>query len=41
MAIDRVISSQSLTEQEEAFNVSLRPKFLKECVGQNKVREKV
>jgi len=41
MAIDRVISSQSLTEQEEAFNVSLRPKFLKECVGQNNVREKV
>jgi len=41
MAIDRVISSQLLTEQEEAFNISLRPKYLKECVGQNNVREKV
>ena len=41
MAIDRVISSQSLTEQEEVFNVSLRPKSLGECVGQCNVKEKL
>ncbi len=41
MAIDRVISSQSLTEQEEVFNVSLRPKSLDECVGQCNVKEKL
>jgi len=41
MAIDRVISRQSLTEQEEVFNVSLRPKSLDECVGQCNVKEKL
>jgi len=41
MAIDRVISSRSLTEQEEVFNVSLRPKSLDECVGQCNVKEKL
>ena len=41
MAIDRVISSQSLTEQEENFNISLRPKSLDECVGQCNVKEKL
>jgi Holliday junction DNA helicase RuvB len=41
MAIDRVISSQSLTEQEEVFNMSLRPKSLDECVGQCSVKEKL
>jgi Holliday junction DNA helicase RuvB len=30
-----------LNEQEESFNVSLRPKTLDECVGQSSVREKV
>jgi Holliday junction DNA helicase RuvB len=30
-----------LNEQEESFNVSLRPKFLAECVGQHNVREKL
>lgn len=41
MAIDRVISGQSLNEQEESFNVSLRPRRLDECVGQRKVIEKL
>jgi len=41
MAIGRIISGQSLSEQEESFNVSLRPKLLGECVGQQNVREKL
>ncbi len=41
MAIDRVISGQSLTEQDENFNISLRPKSLDECVGQCNVKEKL
>jgi len=41
MAIGRIISGQSLNEQEESFNVSLRPKFLDQCVGQPNVREKL
>ena len=41
MAIGRIISGQPLTEQEETFNVSLRPKLLNECVGQTNVREKL
>jgi Holliday junction DNA helicase RuvB len=41
MSIGRIISGQSLSEQEESFNVSLRPKLLGECVGQGNVREKL
>lgn len=41
MTIGRIISGQSLNEQEESFNVSLRPKLLDECVGQGSVREKL
>jgi len=41
MAIGRIISGQSLNEQEESFNVSLRPKLLGECIGQSSVKEKV
>jgi len=41
MAIGRIISGQSLNEAEESFNVSLRPKFLNECVGQCSVKEKL
>src|SRR4030042_972147 len=41
MAINRVISAQSLNEAEENFNVSLRPKFLNECVGQSSVKDKL
>lgn len=41
MAIGRTISGQSLTQQEENFNISLRPKYLKECVGQARVLEKL
>jgi len=41
MAIGRTISGQSLTQQEENFNISLRPKYLKECVGQSRVIEKL
>jgi Holliday junction DNA helicase RuvB len=35
------MSGQSLNDQEERFNLSLRPKFLDECVGQSNVREKL
>ncbi|MCK4753372.1 MAG: AAA family ATPase, partial [Planctomycetes bacterium] len=41
MAIDRVISGRSLNETEEGFNVSLRPRYLDECVGQLNVKEKL
>lgn len=41
MAIDRIIDSQSMNEQEEVFNVSLRPKFLDQCVGQTNIKEKL
>jgi len=41
MAIGRIISGQSLSEAEESFNVSLRPKSLGECIGQKNVREKL
>ncbi|MDH7599049.1 MAG: Holliday junction branch migration DNA helicase RuvB [Sedimentisphaerales bacterium] len=41
MAINRVISSQVLNEQEESFNLSLRPKRLDECIGQDRLRQKL
>jgi len=41
MAIDRVINGQALNEQDEDFNVSLRPKYLDECVGQSNIKEKL
>jgi len=41
MAIDRVITSESRNEAEENFNVSLRPRQLRECVGQRRVIDKL
>jgi Holliday junction DNA helicase RuvB len=41
MAIGRVITGQALSEAEEVFTSSLRPKKLSECIGQNNVREKL
>lgn len=41
MAIDRVLNSESINEQEETFNASLRPTVLGECVGQENVKEKL
>ena len=41
MAINRVIDNQSISEQEEYFNASLRPRLLEECVGQENVKEKL
>jgi Holliday junction DNA helicase RuvB len=41
MAIDRVITGESRNEAEEYFNVSLRPKQLRECTGQRRVIEKL
>ncbi len=41
MVVNRVISGQSLTEADENFNVSLRPKSLDECVGQYNIKEKL
>ncbi len=41
MAIGRIIGGQPLNEQEESFNLSLRPKFLEECIGQQNVKDKL
>jgi len=41
MALDRVISSRELNRDEEYFNVSLRPKYLDQCVGQENVIQKL
>jgi len=41
MAIGRIISGESLNKQEEQLNVSLRPRYLGECVGQVNVRRKL
>ena len=41
MVIDRVITGQTLSRQDEDFNVSLRPKYLNECVGQSNVKQKL
>ncbi len=41
MTIGRIINGQSLNDQEESFNLSLRPKLLSECIGQHNVREKL
>ena len=41
MAIGRTLSGQTLDEQEENYNVSLRPKHLAECLGQETVKEKL
>ena len=41
MAIDRVISGNKRSEQEEGFALSLRPKSLDELIGQNNVRRKL
>ena len=41
MAIDRVLDSDSMNEQEENFNASLRPTNFAECIGQQGVKEKL
>ena len=41
MPIGRIISGLSLSEAEENFNVSLRPKCLGECIGQQNMRDKL
>jgi Holliday junction DNA helicase RuvB len=41
MAIGRIITGQALSEQEEVFNLSLRPKYLDECIGQQNVKDKL
>ncbi len=41
MAIDRVLNSDSMNEQEENFNASLRPTTFAECIGQQSVKEKL
>jgi Holliday junction DNA helicase RuvB len=41
MPIGRIITGQSLSEAEENFNVSLRPKLLTECIGQQNMRDKL
>jgi len=41
MAIDRVLNSDSINEQEETFNASLRPTRFTECIGQENVKEKL
>ncbi len=41
MAIDRVISGNRKSEQEESFALSLRPKSIDELIGQVNVRQKL
>lgn len=41
MAIDRVLSSDSMGKGEDTFNNSLRPERLDECIGQGVVKEKL
>ncbi len=41
MAIGRVLGGDSLNEQEDSFNLSLRPKQLGDYVGQNSVKDKL
>jgi Holliday junction DNA helicase RuvB len=41
MAIERVISGDKRSEQEESFALSLRPKSLDELTGQSNVRQKL
>ncbi len=41
MAIDRVLNSNSVNEQEDNFNASLRPSSFSECIGQQSVKEKL
>lgn len=41
MAIDRVLNSDSMNEQEDNFNNSLRPGSFSECIGQQSVKEKL
>jgi len=41
MAIDRIIGGRALNQQEEEFTISLRPKYLKECVGQVNTKDKL
>jgi len=41
MAIGRIIGGEPLDKQEESFTSSLRPKYLSECVGQEKLKKKL
>ena len=41
MAEERVISAKPLNEDEELYDTTLRPQFLKEFVGQTKLKEKL
>ncbi len=41
MAIDRVLNSDSTGAAEETYNASLRPRTLKECIGQQNIKDKL
>ena len=41
MAIDRVLNSDSRGEQEDHYNLALRPQTLDECIGQKNLKEKL
>ena len=41
MAIDRVLTSKAIDQQEESFGNTLRPRTLSECIGQDIVKEKL
>ena len=41
MARERIISSQSNSEEEEHFNVALRPQKLEDCIGMGELLEKL
>ncbi len=41
MAIQRVLNAESTGTSEEYFNLTLRPKSLDECIGQENIKEKL
>ncbi len=41
MARERIIDSTSKGPDEERFDLTLRPQYLDECIGQEKLREKI
>lgn len=41
MARERIIDATSIDEQEDRFDLTLRPQYIKECIGQEKLLEKI
>jgi len=41
MNIERIVSKESISQEEDSFNISLRPKTLDEYIGQDELKEKL